>query len=172
MQPIIDWLIDNFYALWPLWRVEFWETALRVRGGIDRDILAPGLRWRWPLFDEIEREPTTVQTINLPACSITTADAVAVTASGNVRFRVVDIRLYWRSIHDGHDVLSNILMGRLARSICDNDFGMLHDQWDELHDEVLANLQDAVGCYGVKVEAVDLTDFVPCRQYRLFLDHG
>lgn len=172
MQPLIDFIIDNLLALWPIARVEFWETALRVRFGKDKDILQGGrLHWRWPFADEIEKEPTVIQTLNLAACSVMTSDGKSITISGNVSFRVVNIRKYWRTIHDGHDTLGNILAGRLASVCMGNDFKTLHWEWDELHEEVRGSLQKAVTKYGIRIVGVDLTDFVPTKQYRLYLDH-
>ena len=172
MQALIDFILDRLADFWPFVVVDFWETALRVRLGKDKDVLAPGCHWRWPFLDNVISEPAAEQTINLPAISVETADHYAITASGNIAYRITGIREYWRTLHDGADSLANILLSGLSRTCCENDFETLHANWDELHDEVREQLQREVAANGITITRVGITDLVQARQYRLFVDQA
>ncbi|HEX8321025.1 hypothetical protein [Longimicrobium sp.] len=53
MQALIDFIIRNLMAFWPLARVNAWEIGLRVRLGHVREELRTGIHWRWPFLDEV-----------------------------------------------------------------------------------------------------------------------
>ena len=170
MQALIDFIVRNIMALWPIEVVESWEIGLRVRLGIVREELAPGVHWRWWFIDNIITQPSTETVADLQTFSITTTDNKPATLSASLAYRVFSPKSLWLKVNDQDDSIHNLALGKLA-SICS---GM---SWKELKSDrqktekrltkVLAKETEE---WGVKITRVYLTDCVQAKQMRLFTE--
>jgi regulator of protease activity HflC (stomatin/prohibitin superfamily) len=170
MQALIDFLIRNLLALWPVARVYSWQHAFRVRNGVAAEELSPGLHWRWWFVDEVRTWPSTQQALDLATASITTTDGYSISISANMAFRVTSIRAMWLNVWNTTATLSQRAIGEIA-SLC------ARESWDSLRSDRSAlerNLVDALnalaGDWGIEILQVRLTDLVITRGHRHYLD--
>lgn len=96
MQALIDFLLRNLRALWPIEAVDEWQRAILVRGGLIVRELEPGLRWRWPFLDRVVTWPASEVVLDLGTSTITTADGITAALSGNLSYQLVDMAKAWR----------------------------------------------------------------------------
>lgn len=168
MQALIDFLIRNLLALWPVARIYSWEQGVLIRNGrIIREV-GPGLHWRWWFADEFYRVSATQKTIDLRAGTVTTADGRTVTISANITYRVRSIRLMWQNVSDVQTSLRDVALGFLAERCSASTWDELQGGRSILGGSLAVHMTDTVAPWGVEVVRVQLTDLVRVRPYRFF----
>ena len=171
MQALIDFLIRNLLALWPITQVDEWQAAMMVRNGRIHRVLSPGLHWRWWFIEKKVQYPATEVVLSLPTCSVTTRDGRAIAVDANFGYRLVDIAKNWRSIWN----LEKTLTAAAAGIICSE---MATKDWSELQGaarrdreaEIMASLNAFAAERGMVVARVHLVACVEARQHRHFVD--
>lgn len=170
MQALIDFIVRNLLALWPIARVYDWQQAMIVRGGRIRRELSPGLHWRWLFLEEVKVWPSTECVVDLKTGAITTIDDVAVVLSANVGYRLESIRKAWATVWNLEESLRAVAIGRLSSYAAALEWADLTGDRAELERQMLDDLNAAIAEWGLKVTRVHLTDCVKARQHRLFMD--
>jgi regulator of protease activity HflC (stomatin/prohibitin superfamily) len=170
MQALIDFIIRNLLQLWPIARVYSWQVGCRVRGGIVREELGPGLHWRWWFIDEVEVWPGTVQGIDLATATITTADGLSVSVSANVQWRVTSMRQMKLGIWNTVTTLGLIALGEIATRCASQSWPQLKSNRAALESDLRGFVNARIATWGVEVSAVNVTDMIITRGHRHYVD--
>lgn len=168
MQALIDFLIRNIMAFWPITRVNAWQMGLRVRLGRARDELGPGIHWRWPFLDQVMLWASTEITRDLPLSAVTTVDGHSVVISANVSFRMRSIRTMYLTVWDVESSLGFLTIGKLASACAQRTWPTLRDDRAALEASLLQDVAGEVSGWGIDVTRMHLTDLVLAKQYRFF----
>jgi membrane protease subunit HflK len=170
LQALIDFLIRNLMALWPIARVYSWQIGLRIRNGVAREELRPGLHFRMLFIDEIIRCNVVENTVNLQTGSVVTVDDQTLSISANIAYRITSPKAMWLSVQEPDDSIADIALGKLI-SLCSKKtwHELKHnraqvERW--LRDRLVSETKD----WGIEITRVFLTDCVPAKQIRLFND--
>jgi regulator of protease activity HflC (stomatin/prohibitin superfamily) len=170
VQALINFIIAQWKALWPISRVYSWEKGLLIRGGIIRRELAPGLHVRWPVLDEVYRANCAEQTIDLPTAAVTTSCGKSVAASANLAYRTCSPKKLWSKVSNIERSVTNLTLGFLAGELTKRSWEDLTQRRDDVQSELAAHMSKQLEPWGVEVTRVYLTDLVEARHYRLFGD--
>ena len=168
MQALINFVIRNLLALWPIARVYSWEQGVRIRNGVLREEVGPGLHWRWWFVDEFYRVSAAEKTIDLRVGTITTTDGHSAAISANITYRVRSVRAMWQNVHQVEDSLRDLALGFLAEECSGCTWEALRDGRSGLHARLAEHMTDGVSSWGVEVVRVHLTDLVRAKPYRFF----
>jgi membrane protease subunit HflK len=172
MQALIDFLIRNLMALWPIARVYSWQIGMRVRNGIIIEELKPGLHWRVLFIDEILRYNVTEQTLNLQTGSVVTKDDQTLSISANIAYTITSPKSMWLTVQDPDDSISDIALGKLISLCSKKTWTQLKNNRSEIERWLRDRLVTETKDWGIEITRVFLTDCVPAKQIRLFTDGG
>lgn len=170
MQALVDFIVRNLMALWPVALVKEWELAIMLRSGRINRSLGPGLHWRWWFIEEKKAWPGQEIVIDLPVGSCTSADGRTLTISANLGYKVTDYTTYLRSVWNGEASLKATAIGFLTSTVAGKEWAALATDRKGLEAELRDSLGAVVAPWGVAITRVYLTDLVEARQYRLFGD--
>ena len=170
MQALVDFIVRNLLALWPIARVYEWQVAMLVRGGFIVRPLGPGLHWRWLFIEEVMTWNATANALDLAAGAVTTTDGRRVTISANCRYRIVDIAAYYRNVWSTKESLGCTLLGILCTSCAGRAWPDLIRDRRGLEAALLAEVSEVVACWGIAVDAVNLTDLVLTTAHHHYTD--
>lgn len=169
MQSLIDFILRQLSALWPIARVYEWDAAFMVRNGRITRELATGLHWRWWFIEEMRRYPKRECTVDLESAAITTSDGVAVALSANLSYEMVDISKCWRNVWNLEVTMAKTALGRLCSSSSRRSYEQLMARGTE--SELLAEMQRELGePWGIRFTRLHLTDCVRLRAHRHYMD--
>jgi regulator of protease activity HflC (stomatin/prohibitin superfamily) len=170
MQALVDFIVRNLMALWPVALVKEWEIAVMMRNGRIHRSLGTGLHWRWLFIEECKTWPSQEIVIDLPVGSCTTADGHTLTVSANLGYKVADYTTYLRSVWNGEASIKATAIGFLTSTVAGKDWQVMATDRKGFERELCASLGHVVAPWGVEVTRVYLTDLVEAKQYRLFGD--
>jgi regulator of protease activity HflC (stomatin/prohibitin superfamily) len=168
VQALIDFIIRNLMALWPIARVDAWENGVIVRNGRIIRTLKPGIHWRWWFIEQVKTAWSTELTIDLPNASIMTTDGESIIVSANIAYIIESIEKLWTTLSNSTDTIKNVSLGFLASECAKRSWTELTQDRDALQSEFTKHLQEITSPWGLKMTRVYITDLVPVRQYRLF----
>lgn len=171
MQALIDFIIRNLLALWPIAQVYEWECGMMVRRGKIQRVLSPGLHWRWWFIDEKRTWAATECVISLPTGAVTTADGESIAIDGNLGYRLHDIVMSWRTCWNMDASVKALAQGVICSHLATRTWPELQGdarKTVEAHLVTLLNEQTAV--WGIEVSRVHLVACVRARQHRHFID--
>jgi regulator of protease activity HflC (stomatin/prohibitin superfamily) len=170
VQALINFIIAQWKAIWPISRVYGWQHGLMVRGGQLRRELKPGLHLRWPVLEEVYLAYATEQTIDLPTAAVTTSDGKSIAVSANIAYRVLNLKTLWSAVANIERSVTNISIGHLATECTKRSWEDLTDRRVDVQVELARIMSERLAPWGVEVTQVFLTDLVEARQWRLFGD--
>lgn len=170
MQALIDFLIRNLLALWPIARVYSWQQGMLVRSGIVMRELPPGLHWRWWFVDEVKVWPANQMALDLDTASITTADRVVVSVSANIAYRITSIRQMFLMVWNVDRTLGQLALGEIATRCAQQTAATLFDDRAGLERLLTEALNGRTQPWGITVDRVHLTDLVITRGHRFYVD--
>jgi regulator of protease activity HflC (stomatin/prohibitin superfamily) len=170
MQALINFIIANLKAIWPVSRVYGWQHGLLIRGGKLQRELAPGLHWRWSILEEVYTAYSTEQTVDLPTAAITTSDGKSLALSANIAYRVISLKTLWGAVSNIQQSITNVAIGYLATECTKRSWGDLTSGRENLQAELAEHMSRQLSAWGVEVTRVFITDLVEARQWRVFSD--
>lgn len=170
MQALIDFVIRNLLQLWPIARVYSYQQGMRVRRGVIREELAPGLHWRWWFVDEVQTWAATQQALDLATASITTADGVSVSVSANIGYRMTSIRAMYLNVWNTATTIRLLALGEIASHCARLSWAELRGPRAAFEASLVGALNQRVTPWGLVVERVHLTDLVVTRGHRHYVD--
>lgn len=170
MQALINFIISNFKAIWPLFRVNEWQQAMLVRGGRIRREVSAGVHWKVPCLDEVMVWPRNEVALDLPTGSVTTVDGQSVTISANLSYRMVSIATMWRSMWNTENTLKLKAAGHITSECGALAWEKLSRDRRSVENDLLASMRRFMEGTGVEVMAVRLTDCVPSDARRHYHD--
>ena len=164
-EKLIDLIVHLWGQLIPCQIIRVFETAAVLRFGKFHRVAAPGLLMKWPVVEEVIAYDSVVTTLRLPPQTLTTKDDIGVVTAAIIKYRVVDVEAYVTQIWDQHDVLADVTMGLIQKTVKDLT-------WEELRLEsperkILDSARRAVEKYGFKLDAITFTDLGRVRSLRL-----
>jgi regulator of protease activity HflC (stomatin/prohibitin superfamily) len=146
------------------------DEAVRLRFGKFKEVLKPGLHWKWSFADEILSHSVLWTTYSVPAQSLTTKDGKDVVVKLIIKYRIVDIQTFLLEVWDAIDAISDMTQGI--------SFDIVKERtWDELHTLDLKPLitrkaRLEAKRWGIEIETVTLSDLAKIRSIRLLNDNG
>jgi len=171
MQALIDFIIRNLLALWPIAQVDEWKCAMMVRNGKIHRPLPPGLHWRWWFIEKKIDYPKTEVVLSLATCSITTSDGKAIAVDANLGYRLVDLATNYRTIWNAELTLKAMAAGVICSDLAQRPW--LELQGTHRRDreaDLLSTLRSATAQFGIEIVRVHLVACVEARQHRHFVD--
>lgn len=160
MQALVDLIVRNLMALWPIAKVLEWETAILVRCGRIVRVLGHGLHWRWPFFDEVKTWPGNEVCIDLASGAITTSDGRCVTVSANCRYRLFNAALGWKMVWSFETSIKQSVLGILCTGCASRTWDELTKDRRALEAALVQEVNDVTSAWGIRVTAMNLTDLV------------
>lgn len=103
--------------------VNEWEMALKLRLGeiVDSDY-EPGLHWRWPVFNEVQKFDARIQTLDSQPERFLTIEKKDVIVDSFVKWRIANVAQYFRSTGGSATKTGRLLSERINTSLRD-EFG-------------------------------------------------
>lgn len=144
------------------------EQGVRWRSGHPEWLKKAGWYLYVPFFWRVETFNVMYQELDCQTQSILTADGQSVTFSINVGYVIPNAFKMRTRVQDFDSTLERAARGHAAEVVNGSDLGALKEDLGLISEEVKKALQAQTKGWGVKIESVKLTDFVPAKQYRMF----
>lgn len=160
MQALVDLIVRNLMALWPIALVREWEIGILVRRGRIVRVLRCGLHWRWPFFDEVKTWPGNEVCLDLASGSVTTSDERCITVSANCRYIVEDPAKAWRSLWNFENSLRQAILGIVCSGCAARTWADLTTDRRMLERALAAEVNAVTNEWGIRITAINLTDLV------------
>lgn len=132
-------------------------------------VLSPGWYLYWQVWSEPRVYPVKRTTLDLPTQTLVTKDGHTVLVSAVVIYYVENIEMALVETYDFESDITNASRGAVKEVITDADLQSLMAQKD-IDVRLTRNVRSDLRAFGVRVERVFLSDFSPCRVYRLVGD--
>lgn len=127
--------------------------------------LSPGVHIYWPLVTEIELIVAARQTDNLPTQIVLTKDRQAVAVGTALTYRIRDVlRAIGAKNWDVSQTISDVAQAAVAAVIARTALAELPG---DCEDALTRECRRLLRRYGVSVARCSLTDFAPCKVFRL-----
>lgn len=167
MGQLLQIVLDNLYKLWPVRIIDVDSQGVKLfPKGVK--LLHPGVHWFIPGIQEIEHWTVSYQEIDCQLQSISTTDNISVTFSANCGYTVQDASLMRTKVQHFDSTLERALRSNLAEAVSNSEYVLTKRARKKLCSEALRALREETKEWGVTIEKVRLTDFVPAEQMRRF----
>lgn len=169
MSEALAKLIEFLTAWWHA--IRFWDVLesqdlgfVRRLGVYHRD-LAPGINWRFPLFERAEIVDARLGAHLLPAQTIRTSDGILLTVRLKCSYQVVDAQTYFLSVYDALDNIRDIASGELCTAIMANTAQAAYDGQVLL--KVRRVLKRSGREWGLRITKIQFAECAPMPAMRL-----
>lgn len=164
-EPIINWFREGWSRLKPFFVVDAFETAGVLRFGKYHRTAPPGLHWKIPFVDDPIELTTCRTTVRLPPQYLTTKDDVAVAVAAIIAYEIVDVKPYITGIFDQHDVLCDVTMGAIRKTVAEANYKDLVENPPE--EKVATAVRRKANRFGFSIDSVTFTSFTKARPIML-----
>jgi regulator of protease activity HflC (stomatin/prohibitin superfamily) len=165
LEKLIDLLLQLGSVASPLVVVHAWQGAAVLRFGRYHRTLEPGFHWKIPFLEDALEAETCVTTMRLPPQSLTTKDKVEVVVSCIIKYQIKDLRPYVCDIYDQKDVMGDVTMGAIGRTVRQHTYEELTGGTPEA--DVVVEVRKAVNKYGFRIEQITFIDLCRAKSLRL-----
>ena len=168
----MEWLTQFFEKLFSivprLWMVDPDEGGVRVTLGTRVKPLAPGWYICWPMIQTCEKIKVVTQVVDLRPQSVWTADKIEMVVSGCIKYRVATAKDAILGVYDYDANIKTLALG----IIFDYVTGHTSEKLDitTLKAEILKGLRETSRGWGLKIDAVYLTDIGAVKNLRLLVN--
>jgi len=168
-DKLVDLLIQFLDLFFFVRIVDEWESGVVLRFGRFHRLAGPGWRLIVPLgVERLITQDTYPVVSKLAVQSLTTADGFAVSVRALVTWRAQNVRKVLLECGGAEEALVDSVTGVVARNV-------MAVNWRDLVSEEFAKMVTSdvtrkARTWGVKVLAVQLSDVVKCRTYRIMGD--
>lgn len=166
-DKLIDLFVTFIKDFLPFKIVDQWEEGVHLSCGKFKRTVKPGIRYKFPFFDQIWVTPVITQTVHMKPQTVTTLDERNVVLTSIVRYHIVDVKKFLLGVMHANDVLVDTTQG-IIRDIVERT------NWDELVDlnkKVKPEVNNQVQKWGIFVELVSFPDLGEIVTYRVMTDH-
>lgn len=172
LSTAIDWILK----LWPFAKLEPWEEGLRITykpalpflpAETATQRIGPGTHFCIWYFQEIHKESTVPQVLDLLAQSVTTKDEKVVSFSVNVEYEITDVTSNITKVHDFEKSLEAWCRIHLARRVRELNYSELIARQEWLEKRLSETLTTRAKRWGAQINDVGFTDLTLSRTYRL-----
>jgi regulator of protease activity HflC (stomatin/prohibitin superfamily) len=164
-------VLDNLYKLWPVRIIDIDSQGVKFSPK-KVEKLEPGVHWFIPGWQEIEHWTVVYQEIDCLLQSVATADNISVTFSANCGYTIQDAALMRTQVQHFDATLERALRSNLAEAVANSDYATTKVGRKRICSAALKALRKETEGWGVTIEKVRLTDFVPAEQQRRFMSQG
>lgn len=170
LEKLLEFVVQLWEQITPVFFVKEYEGALLFRGGRFRKELSPGVHWKVPWYDDIDKYVVATTTFALPAQSVVTRDGKSVVIKSRVKYKVTNLRIYGVKVTDALDALSDM--------ICGIQFDLIRSMtWEEscgtnLNEVITSEARKEARKWGITVDAVTVTDHSEMASFRLINEGG
>lgn len=138
------------------------QGGVLLRMGRLKRTLGPGWYWKVPFVDKVRKVTVSEQTIDMPNQTVGTLDGRMVTASGYIRYRIVDPAKAILGLYDYDMSLMREAMKEIA-SVIASRASTTQQEVEAAVNEVL----EGFTAHGIDVMDFGLTDYAVTRAIRL-----
>ncbi|WP_448571651.1 SPFH domain-containing protein [Trichothermofontia sp.] len=140
------------------------SRALVERLGRYHRTLGPGLNFIVPLIDRIAYQDTDrEQVLDVKPQRAITKDNVSLTADAVVYWRIFDLRQSYYEIDDVKEAINTLVLTILRSEIANLEFEETLSSRQAINRELLRQLDEATGDWGVKVMRVEVKTIEPAQ---------
>lgn len=170
-------LFEKFFRLFPqIFLVDPDEAGVRVTPkpvkGVWVQDLVPGWWLVWPILQNAEKIKIKTQVIDLRPQSIWTSDRHETVISGCIKYRVDSARKAILDVFDYDANIRTLALGIIFDFVTIRTLTDLKQDLESLKDEILKGLREASRGWGLKVEAIYLTDIGKVRNLRVLTNES
>jgi regulator of protease activity HflC (stomatin/prohibitin superfamily) len=167
MGELLQKIIDNLHALWPVRIVDADEQGVLRDRGKYLKLRQPGIHLFIPGLQKIDVFNVRHQEVDCGVQSMETKDGQAVSFSINVGYRITDAARMVLEFQYFDSTLRNLARGLMATAIQERTYADLQGKLPDLAKEVRRSLRRVVARGGIRVRTVRLDEFVQAPQLRL-----
>lgn len=142
------------------------QAGVRITWGKWNKVVASGLFWYIPLFQEIIYLDVQTQVVDLRGQSVHTKDGKHIIVSGAIQYSIKDIYKAVFNVQDIDKSLENLTLGVILEYVNNRTLEECQEV-SELKKEILKGIRDAAQGWGVKLERIYITDLDESRNLRL-----
>lgn len=100
-MSLVQQIVELFKQLFSWWFiVEPWEQSVRTRCGKHVRLFEAGIYFRIPFIDTVYTQNIRRRICNVPVQTLTTSDGKSITVYGSLGYRIHDVLLLQRTLHD------------------------------------------------------------------------
>lgn len=171
-EKLIELVSHWWEVLLPCETIDAYEAGVVLRFGVYSRTVGPGLAWKWPIAERILTGKTCVTTLRLPTQTVVTRDDQTVAVSAMIKYEIRDVRSYLLAIWDSVDVLADVSMGAIKRTVNASTYAELRDPSINTEVAIMDLVRKDVNQYGFKIHRVTFTDLARVKALRLLNDGG
>jgi len=161
IEKLFEWLED----LLPFVVIPHYDMGVRLRFGIPKGPLDPGLHWKIPFVDQILTSLVNSTTLNLTEQSITTKDGVSCVARVALKFESEDIETLLREVNSPQEALVDMAGGLVYDKVSARTWAECLES--SLLTDISRNIKIESKKWGIKVQSVVITDLSAMRSFRI-----
>lgn len=165
-DKLIDLIVTFIKDILPFKIVDQWEEGVHLHFGKFLRTVQPGLRFKYPFFDQIWVTPVITQTVNLKPQTVTSLDERNVVLTCIVRYHIHDVEKFLLGVMHANDVLVDTTQGIIRDIVEKTTWENLVDLNQLVNPEVNAQ----VNKWGITVEQVSFPDLGEIVTYRVMTD--
>lgn len=174
----MNWItqfLDRFFSFVPrLFVVDPDESGVRttprLKEGIRVKDLLPGWWIVWPVIQNAEKIKIKTQVVDLRPQSIWTKDGKELVISGSIKYRVDSAAKAILEIFDYDMNIRTLALGIIFDFVSEHTLEELKENFRQLKEQILKGLREASRGWGLKIEAVYLTDIGRAKNIRLLMN--
>lgn len=140
--------------------VKEWERGVLLRLGRFDHIKMPGIRFVWPIIDQLRIIDTRVITMDVPKQEIITHDNVSVMVDAVVFYQVIDAGRAITKVADWNRATGLRSQTALRSVIGQADMDDLLAEREKINLEIQTIIDQATEPWGIKVTAVEVKDVI------------
>ncbi len=165
-EKFFDLIIGALNHINPFVVVNEYDGAIRIRLGIVKGELKPGLHFKWPFIDNISETQILTTTMSLSEQSITTKDWKSVVCRAVIKYKINNVTILLTKVNDATDAVSDMAKGIIRTEITKRNWENCNDE--TLPKEVKSKVKKEAEKWGIEVIDVTFTDLSETPSFRLF----
>jgi regulator of protease activity HflC (stomatin/prohibitin superfamily) len=173
---LVKQLLDWIYAFWPMRTIHDWEQGVRCLFGNARHRLTStsglrgtGLHFFWPWIGEIHVCDTNIEVVETDLQTQTSLDGQPVTFSMGLKYRIVNLKRMYQSIHDARETLYNEICSVAGWCAGQMEYEAIrHD----LCEHVVRETKEQMGEWGIEVISLHLINMSAAQPLRLITNRA
>lgn len=175
MGELFRLILDAIGPLSPFRIVNEWEHGLYMVAGKCRGVVGPGLKLVVPYLCDVIRVSVVPEVYTTPLQTVALRDGRALTYSASVTVIVTDPRAAYLRLGHYTETVVELAAGVLSEGLADADparFDPARGKRDRLMGELRDQINEELGKYGLRVDALRINNFASVRAVRLLIDRA
>jgi regulator of protease activity HflC (stomatin/prohibitin superfamily) len=156
--------VFNVFKIWII--VQPWEQGIRVRCGNKTKRLYSGIYFRIPYLDSTYVQECRIRSMSICLQTLTTKDLKTVTINSALVYQIVDVEKLYKTLYHPEATISNMAMSEISDFVFKNNLTDVNPQ--AIEKWVMSKLK--ADDFGLKFEALRITNFASVRTFRLIQD--